>query len=219
MVARRHRERAGHHASAACCPMPLIVAYWTFCRPHRGDLGCAHPAPALDQPPLFASSAGDAVPVGTEREALEAGSVWWDGELFSGRPDWQRLLAMPSSRLSREEQAFLDGPVEELCRMLDDWRITHEDRDLPPEVWRFIRDKGFFGMIIPRRYGGLEFSAYAHSEVVMKLASRSITAAVTVMVPNSLGPGRAAAALRHRRAEEPLPAAPGARRGDPLLRA
>ena len=124
----------------------------------------------------------------TEREALEAGTVWWDAELFSGRPDWSRLLATPVPTLTAEEQAFLDGPVEELCAMLDDWRITEELHDLPPEVWRFIKDKGFFGMIIPKRYGGLEFSALAHSNVVMKLASRSITGAVTVMVPNSLGP-------------------------------
>ncbi|MEO5657224.1 MAG: acyl-CoA dehydrogenase [Nitrospiria bacterium] len=124
----------------------------------------------------------------TEREALEAGTVWWDAELFGGRPRWERLLAVPEPSLSHEERAFLDGPVEELCAMLDDWRITEEWRDLPPEVWRFIKAKGFFGMIIPKKYGGLEFSALAHSNVVMKLASRSITGAVTVMVPNSLGP-------------------------------
>ncbi|MDE2090010.1 MAG: acyl-CoA dehydrogenase, partial [Gammaproteobacteria bacterium] len=124
----------------------------------------------------------------TEREALEAGTVGWDGELFSGRPRWKKLRAWPAPALSAAEQAFLDGPVEELCRRLDDWRITHEDYDLPPEMWRFIKDHGLFGMIIPRRYGGLEFSALAHSSVVIKIASRSMTAAVTVMVPNSLGP-------------------------------
>lgn len=124
----------------------------------------------------------------TEREALEAGTVWWDGELFSGRPDWERLLALPPARLSEEEQAFLDGAVEELCRMLDDWRIVAELRDLPPDVWRFIREKGFFGMIIPKEYGGLGFSPLAHSEAIMKIAGRSTAAAVTVMVPNSLGP-------------------------------
>lgn len=124
----------------------------------------------------------------TERDALEAGSVWWDGELFSGQPTWQALLETPSPRLNSEEQAFLDGPVEQLCHMLDDWKITQEYNDLPPEVWQFIKDNGFFGMIIPKRYGGLEFSALAHSSVVMKVASRSITAAVTIMVPNSLGP-------------------------------
>lgn len=125
----------------------------------------------------------------TEQEALDAGTVWWDGELFSGQPDWRKLLATPAPKLSAEEQVFLDGPVEDLCGMLDDWRINEELHDLPPEVWRFIKEKGFFGMIIPKRYGGLEFSALAHSSVVMKIASRSITAAVTVMVPNSLGPG------------------------------
>jgi acyl-CoA dehydrogenase len=124
----------------------------------------------------------------TEREAIDAGTVWWDGELFSGRPDWQRLLSAPAPRLSEEEQSFLDGPVEALCAMLDDWVITQELQDLPPEVWRFIKEKGFFGMIIPERYGGLGFSALAHSEVVTKLTTRSGSAAVTVMVPNSLGP-------------------------------
>lgn len=125
----------------------------------------------------------------TEREALEAGTVWWDAELFSGRPNWKKLLATPAPTLTAEEQAFLDGPVNELCGMLDDWRINAELHDLPPEVWRFIKENGFFGMIIPKKYGGLAFSALAHSSVVMKVASRSIAAAVTVMVPNSLGPG------------------------------
>ncbi|MCF6324061.1 MAG: acyl-CoA dehydrogenase [Gammaproteobacteria bacterium] len=124
----------------------------------------------------------------TEREALEAGSVWWDGELFSGRPNWQRLLSFPAPRLTAEERAFLDGPVDDLCHMINDWQVTEELHDLPPEVWLFIKEKGFFGMIIPKKYGGLEFSALAHSAVVMKISSRSITAAVTVMVPNSLGP-------------------------------
>jgi acyl-CoA dehydrogenase len=124
----------------------------------------------------------------TEREAIEAGTVWWDAALFSGDPDWDRLLELPAPRLSKEEQAFLDGPVEELCRMVDDWQVTSSLHDLPAEVWDFVRTRGFFGMIIPRRYGGLEFSALAHSAVVMKLASRSGTLGVTVMVPNSLGP-------------------------------
>jgi acyl-CoA dehydrogenase len=124
----------------------------------------------------------------TEREALNAGTVWWDGALFSGRPDWRALFATPAPALSAEEQAFLDGPVEELCRLLDDWKVNEVWRDLPPEVWRLLKEKGFFGMIIPKQYGGLEFSALAHSTVVMKVASRSITGAVTVMVPNSLGP-------------------------------
>ena len=124
----------------------------------------------------------------TEKEALDAGTVWWDGDLFSGRPDWDKLHAMVLPKLSAEEQAFLDGPVNELCRMLDDWHITEERHDLPPEVWQFIKDNRFFSMIIPKQYGGLEFSALAHSTVVMKVSSRSVSTAVTVMVPNSLGP-------------------------------
>ena len=124
----------------------------------------------------------------TEREALEAGTVWWDGELFTGAPKWSKLLAARAPRLSAEEQAFLDGPCEELCRMLDDWNITHELGDLPPRVWDYLKSRGFFAMIIPKKYGGLEFSAYAHSCVLAKLASRSATASSTVAVPNSLGP-------------------------------
>jgi acyl-CoA dehydrogenase len=125
----------------------------------------------------------------TEKEAIDAGTVWWDGDLFSGKPDWGKLLGTPAPRLSAEEQAFLDGPVEELCAMCDDWEITHERMDLPPRVWQFVKDKGFLGMIIPREYGGLGFGAFAHSAVVQKLATRSGTAAISVMVPNSLGPG------------------------------
>src|SRR2546421_11661841 len=125
----------------------------------------------------------------TEKEAIDAGSVWWAGELFSGRPDWNKLLATRAPRLSEEEQAFLDGPVEELCAMCNDWEITHELQDLPTHVWQCIKDKGFLGMIIPKRYGGLGFSALAHSAVVMKLSTRSSAVAISVMVPNSLGPG------------------------------
>ncbi len=125
----------------------------------------------------------------TERVALDAGNTWWDADLFSGRPDWNKMLAYPTPQLTDEEQAFLDGPVEELCRKLDDWQITRELRDLPPEIWDFLREHRFFGMIIPREYGGHGFSALAHSAVVMKVASRSVSAGVTVMVPNSLGPG------------------------------
>jgi len=124
----------------------------------------------------------------TEREALEAGTVWWDGELFSGGPDWNKLLSAKVPKLTAEEQAFIDGPCEELCRMLDDWDITHRRADLPPEVLDFIKKKGFWAMIIPKKYGGLEFSAYAHSSVVVKIASRSATVASTIVVPNSLGP-------------------------------
>jgi acyl-CoA dehydrogenase len=135
----------------------------------------------------------------TEREALEAGTVWWDGELFTGRPDWQKLLKSAPPKLSAEEQAFLAGPCEQLCAMLDDWDITHVRADLPPEVWAFLKSQGFFAMIIPKRYGGLEFSAYAHSCVLVKLAGRSVTCASTVAVPNSLGP---AELLNHYGTEE-----------------
>ncbi len=125
----------------------------------------------------------------TEQEALDGGNVWWDAELFSGKPDWTRLRDLSSSSLTKEEQAFIDGPVETLCEMLDDWQITHELQDLPTIVWDYIKEQRFFGMIIPKEYGGHGFSALAHSQVVMKISGRSITAAVTVMVPNSLGPG------------------------------
>jgi acyl-CoA dehydrogenase len=124
---------------------------------------------------------------GTERTALEAGTVWWDGDLFSGRPDFRKLLAFRPRALSERERAFLDGPTEELCRMAREWDVERR-RDLPAEAWEFIRRKGFFGMIIPEEFGGLGFSAHANSAVVTKLATRSVTAAVTVMVPNSLGP-------------------------------
>ena len=124
----------------------------------------------------------------TEREALEAGTVWWDGELFTGGPDWRKLMSAKVPALTPEEQAFLDGPCERLCAMLDDWDITHRRADLPPAVWDFIKAGGFFAMIIPKRYGGLEFSAYAHSCVLIKIASRSATASSTIAVPNSLGP-------------------------------
>ncbi|HEX2667305.1 MAG TPA: acyl-CoA dehydrogenase [Gammaproteobacteria bacterium] len=124
----------------------------------------------------------------TEADALESGSVWWDGELFSGRPNWQHLLNTPAPKLSAEEQAFLDNEVEELCGMLDEWKITHEWCDLPPEAWDYLKKKGFFAMIIPKRYGGREFSALANSEVLAKIATRSATCASIVAVPNSLGP-------------------------------
>jgi acyl-CoA dehydrogenase len=124
----------------------------------------------------------------TEQVALDAGTVGFEGELFAGKPDWSKLLSQPEPRLSPEEQAFLDGPCEQLCRMVDDWQITHELADLPPEVWEFVKREKFFGMIIPKRYGGLEFSALAHSAVLQKLSSISTTLASTVSVPNSLGP-------------------------------
>ena len=124
----------------------------------------------------------------TERDAIEAGTVWWESELFRGAPDWNKLLQYKKPELSDEEQAFLDGPVDQLCEMIDDWDITHNRLDLPEEMWTFLKKHGFFGMIIPKKYGGLEFSAHGHSSVVMKISSRSISVGVTVMVPNSLGP-------------------------------
>ena len=123
----------------------------------------------------------------TEKDAIEAGTVWWDGELFSGRPDWNTLLAYPKAQLTEEEQAFLDGPTEELCAMVTDWDIGQR-MDLPEAAWQHIKEHGFFALIIPKEYGGKGFSAYAHSQVAMKLATRSGDLASTVMVPNSLGP-------------------------------
>ena len=123
----------------------------------------------------------------TEKDALEAGTVWWEGELFGGRPDWRRLLAFPTPTLSAEEQRFLDVETTELCRLTRDWDCTQR-QDMPEHVWRYIREQGFLGMIIPREYGGKGFSALAHSAVITKLSTRSSAPAVTVMVPNSLGP-------------------------------
>ena len=135
----------------------------------------------------------------TEKEALEAGTVWWDGELFTGKPKFEKLLASKAPQLTAEEQAFIDGPCEELCRMYDDWDITHRRADMPPKVWDFLKSRGFFAMIIPKKYGGLEFSAYGHSCVLVKLASRSGLLAATTAVPNSLGP---AELLNHYGTEE-----------------
>ena len=144
----------------------------------------------------------------TEREAMEAGDVWWDGELFKGKPDWQKLHAIPKPQLSADEQAFLDNEVETLLKMLDDYKIVQEQRDLPVEVWNYIKANGFFAMIIPKAYGGREFSAIANSTIVSRIATRSLTAAVTVMVPNSLGPGEL---LMHygKGAKRPVVAKPG----------
>jgi acyl-CoA dehydrogenase len=135
----------------------------------------------------------------TEKEALEAGTVWWDGELFTGKPRFEKLLASKAPALTGEEQAFIDGPCEELCRMYDDWDVTHKRADMPPHVWDYLKQKGFFAMIIPKKYGGLEFSAYAHSCVLVKLASRAGLLAATTAVPNSLGP---AELLNHYGTEE-----------------
>lgn len=170
-------------------PQPLVVTLWVILI--VGAL-IGNPTPirrALASRPLLRLFRKILPQVSqTEQEALEAGTVWWDGELFSGNPDWKKLLGYPKPTLTAEERAFIDGPVEELCKMVHDWEISHELLDLPPQVWQFIRDQGFIGMIIPKQYGGLGFSALAHSEVIMKLTTRGSTAAITVMVPNSLGP-------------------------------
>ena len=125
----------------------------------------------------------------TEQEALDAGTVGWDADLFSGRPNWENLLAIRSLTLTEEEQAFIDGPVDQVCKMIDDWDTRHNRADLAPEVWQFLKDKGFFGMLISKEHGGLGFSAQAQSMIVSKIASRSPAAGISVMVPNSLGPG------------------------------
>ncbi len=125
----------------------------------------------------------------TERVALEAGTVGFEGELFSGNPKWDILLKQPKPVLTAEEQAFIDGPVEQVCMMCNDWETTHVRNDLSPEIWEFLKKNKFFGMIIPKEFGGLGFSAFAHSRVIMKLASVSATLSSTVGVPNSLGPG------------------------------
>lgn len=124
----------------------------------------------------------------TEQQAIDAGTIWWEAELFRGDPDWSKFKSYPPASVSKAEQEFIDGPVERLCEMLDDWDITHNRNDLPEEVWNYLKKNKFFGLIIPQEYGGLGFSAVANSEIVMKIASRSGTAGVTVMVPNSLGP-------------------------------
>jgi Acyl-CoA dehydrogenases len=125
----------------------------------------------------------------TEQEALDAGTVGWDAELFSGRPDWSKLNAIRPLTLTAEEQAFLDGPTNEVCAMIDDWDTRNNRADLSPEVWQFLKDKGFLGMLIAKEHGGLGFGAQAQSMIVSKIASRSVAAGITVMVPNSLGPG------------------------------
>ncbi len=136
----------------------------------------------------------------TEQEAIKAGNTWWEKELFCGQPDWQQLLKFPAPTLTIEEQSYLDNQVEQLCQMLNDWQITQHDADLSPEAWAFIKKEKFFGLIIPKEYGGLEFSAYAHSCIVTKIASRSVSAATNIMVPNSLGP--AEILLRYGTAEQ-----------------
>jgi len=135
----------------------------------------------------------------TEKEAIDAGTTWWEGDLFRGNPDWEKLHNYPQPRLTEAEQAFLDGPVSEACRMANDFRITHEMADLPPELWAYLKEHRFFAMIIKKEYGGLAFSAYAQAQVLQKLAGVSGILAITVGVPNSLGPGEL---LQHYGTEE-----------------
>ena len=125
----------------------------------------------------------------TEREALEAGTLGFDAELFGGEPNWDRLRAVRPMSLTDEERRFLDGPTEELCRMSHDWQIRAERREVPDDIWNFIKQKGFLGMLISKEHGGLGFSAQAQSLILGKVASRSPDVSVCVMVPNSLGPG------------------------------
>ncbi|KAF3997683.1 acyl-CoA dehydrogenase [Glaciimonas immobilis] len=124
----------------------------------------------------------------TERDAIEAGTTWWDAELFSGKPNWHTLFSLAAPTLTEEEQAFLENEVQQLCTLITDWETTEIWQDLPPQAWKFIKDNGFLGMIIPKHYGGKAFSAYMHSQVIMKLSSHCSAAAISVMVPNSLGP-------------------------------
>jgi acyl-CoA dehydrogenase len=136
----------------------------------------------------------------TEKVALEAGTVSWEGELFAGHPQWEKLLTIPSPKLSDEEQAFLDGPARQVCEMVNDWEITHYTYDLPKEVWLFLKENGFFALMIPKKYGGKGFSEFAHSEILTLLSSRCLTLSSTVAVPNSLGP--AELLLRYGTAEQ-----------------
>ncbi len=149
----------------------------------------------------------------TERDALEAGTVWWEGELFAGQPDWKRLQSIPWPRLSEEEQSFLDVETNELCRLVSDWDNARHF-DMSAAAWQYIRDKGFLGMIIPKEYGGKGFSAFAHSQVITRLATRSPEPVVTVMVPNSLGP--AELLLHYGTAEQKQHYLPRLARGDEI---
>lgn len=161
-------------------PLYLLAAFFTHAHAWRQRV-IVKPALAMLKKKMPAISA-------TEREALEAGNTWWEKELFCGRPHWKQLMSIPAPTLTPEEQNFLDHQVETLCTMLNDWEIVTRDHDLPPNVWQYIKDNRFFGLVIPKNYGGLGFSALAHSTIVTKIATRSMSAAVNTMVPNSLGP-------------------------------
>ncbi|MFC3658749.1 acyl-CoA dehydrogenase [Luteimonas notoginsengisoli] len=199
-VAAYHRWRLAYWAAFTAS---LLVACWFFGANHAAVLVAAALValialplliPAIRKPlvtaPLLKFYRKILPPLSqTERIALESGSVGFEGELFSGDPDWNQLLSQPAPQLTAEEQAFLDGPVEELCTQINDWEITHVHADLPPEMWDFIKQHKFFGMIIPKQYGGLGFSALAHHKVIQKISSMSSVVSSTVGVPNSLGPG------------------------------
>ena len=145
---------------------------------------------ALLTKPVYAMLKKSMPPISsTERDALEAGTTWWEKELFSGSPDWNEFAQINLPQLTAEEQSFLDNEVNELCGLLDEWDIQNNRKDLSPEAWQYLKDKNFFGLIIPKEYGGRDFSPHAQSRIMSKIASRSGTAAVTAMVPNSLGPG------------------------------
>lgn len=150
----------------------------------------------------------------TEREALDAGTSWWEKELFMGAPDWKKFDSYPYPQMSQEEQSFLDNEVEQLCNMLNEWEIHHKLKDLPPEAWQFIKDKGFLGLIIPKEFGGRQFSPFAQSRIMSKIASRSLTAAVSCMVPNSLGPGELL--LHYGTAEQKKRYLPGLAKGEEI---
>lgn len=154
----------------------------------------------------------------TEKEAIDAGTTWWEGDLFQGKPDWKKLHNYPKPQLTAEEQAFIDGPVEEACRLANDFQITHELADLPPELWAYLKEHRFFAMIIKKEYGGLEFSAYAQARVLQKLSGVSGILAITVGVPNSLGPGELLQHYGTTEQKRSLSATIGARRGNSLLR-
>lgn len=169
-------------------PAALMVVLWVLLAATAAFIFLGELRLRLFTTPLFSWFKRTLPPMSaTERDAIDAGTVWWDGQLFSGRPDWHTLLNYPRARLTDEERAFIDGPTEELCAMLTDWQVG-QAMDLPPQAWAHIKAHGFFALIIPKAYGGKGFSAYAHSQVAMKLATRCGDLASTVMVPNSLGP-------------------------------
>lgn len=165
---------------------------WWVLVPVLGAVAVLNYAPArlsvLSRPVYGVLQRGMPPMSSTEQEALDAGTTWWEKDLFSGRPDWEKFRAIQPPKLTAEEQAFLDDEVETLCGLINEWEV-HLAKDLSEEAWQYIKEKGFLGLIIPREYGGRDFSPYAQSRVMSKIASRSITGAVTAMVPNSLGPG------------------------------